>query len=147
MANMRLTSSDSVVTAHQNTPGVATPVWEVRVPEKMKYTLYNGALLAMKLRQVGGQEIDPNDTIIIAGKRPGKGLPVELWRTTYRAWTGSERDQYDSTKNALNRLRLQGGGVQLNEEHRLYIMVESSKQVDPDQSFFEVEYEEARFRD
>lgn len=148
MARLNLNHLDPQVTFTPNIPGIAFPVFKIRVPEKIVYTIRDGAVLVMKLRDKDGQEIDPTSEITFAAIRPGRRLPTEIDGKDYRAWASlSLNEQYDNNKNHMIRLEIVRGQLDLLELHEFHIMVNSPDVVDLENSLFELEVDYAPYRD
>lgn len=148
MARLNINQLDETVTFTPNIPGINSTVFTITVPEKVVYTIADGAVLVMKLRKANGDEIDPTSKVIFAGIRPGRRLPVEIDGKDYRAWHSlSLNEQYDSNKNAAIRLLISRGRLDLLELHKFMIQVESPDLVDFEQSLFELEVDYAPYRD
>src|SRR5690606_34790438 len=122
-------------------------VFAIRVPEKIVYTIFDGSVLVMKLRDSGGDEIDPTSEIVFAGIRPGRRVPVEIDGKDYRAWTMPLNDQYDLNRNNAIRLQIPRGRLDLLETHEFLIQVKSPDVVDIENSLFELEVDYAPYRD
>lgn len=148
MARLNINHLDEQVTFTPNIPGIASPVFRIRVPEKIVYTIQDGAVLVMKLRDKDGQEIDPTSEITFAATRPGRRLPVEIDGKDYRAWASlSLNEQYDNNKNQMIRLEIVRGRLDLLELHEFIIMVNSPDVVDLTNSLFELEVDYEPYRD
>lgn len=148
MARLNINHLDPQVTYTENIPGIASPVFKIRVPEKIVYTIRDGALLVMKLRDADGKEIDPTSEITFAAIRPGRRLPTEIDSKDYRAWSSLNlNEQYDNNKNQMIRLEIVRGQLDLLEMHEFWILVNSPDIVDLDNSLFELEVDYAPYRD
>jgi len=148
MARLNINHLDEQVTFTPNKPGIISTVFAIKVPEKVVYTIFDGAVLVMKLRDAEGKEIDPTSEIVFAGIRPGRRLPVEIDGKDYRAWASLPlNDQYDNNKNAAIRLEIARGRLDLLETHQFLIQVNSPDIVDLDNSLFELEVDYAPYRD
>lgn len=148
MARLNLNQLDAQVEFNPNIPNIASPVFRIRVPEKVVYTIRNGAILVMKLRDAAGNEIDPTSEVTFAAIRPGRRLPTEVDGKDYRAWASlSLNEQYDGNKNGAIRLEIVRGRLDLLELHEFLIMVDSPDVIDLTNSLFELEVDYAPYRD
>ena len=148
MAKLQINNNDDVVTYTPNVLNSPSPVWTIRVPEKIVYTIMDKALLVLKLRDLNGDEIQADTDIIFSGIRPGKRLPTEIDSKDYRPYSAlNVNEQYDSNKNGMLRLHIEKGRLDLLETHRFIIMANSGTLIDPDESFFEIEIDESPYRD
>ena len=148
MARLNINQLDEQVSYTPNKPGIISTVFTITVPEKVVYTIFDGAILIMKLRDAEGNEIDPTSEIIFSGIRPGRRLPVEVDGKDYRAWASlALNDQYDNNKNGAIRLEIARGRLDLLELHQFLIQVNSPDIVDLDNSLFELEVDYAPYRD
>lgn len=148
MQKIHINEADPVVRFTPNIPGSLTPVYTITVPEKIVYSLHDGVVLVMKLKDATGAEIADTSDILLAGIRPGRKLPVEILPKKYRAFAAlSHSEQYDNNKNGQLRLKIPRGRMDFLELHQLIIMVRSDDVVDPDESFFEIEVDESPYRD
>jgi hypothetical protein len=146
---LNLNQASDPVTFSANVAGSLTTVYKIKVPEKVVYSLYDQCLLVMQLKDSSAAQIPAVSEIVIAGIRPGRRLPVEIDGFDYRPWysLSTISDQYDSTKNGKLHIRIDGGKLDLLENHELLIQVKSTAVVDESNSLFELEIEQNPHRD
>lgn len=148
-------SPAEIVTTRPNTPGVATPVFTVRVPDGAAYilpnqttvsgVLYNGAVIVTDLRNSAGDRIRAGNLVV--GFRapnaefvtPQRALPLSNWADL--STTQQKNAQFRGTLAQSTDLNV-GPSLTLRNRSALVLSVDSPEVVDWTKSYLEVTFEE-----
>lgn len=148
-------SAAEIVTTRENTPNVATPVMNIRVPDGAAYilpnqttvggVLYNGAVIVADIRNEAGDRIRSGNLVV--GFRapnaefttPQRALPLSNWADL--TTTQQKNAQFRGTLAQATDLNV-GPSLTLRNRSSLVLMIESPEVIDWDKSYIEVTFEE-----
>ncbi|MFW6046668.1 MAG: hypothetical protein ACOCP4_02615 [Candidatus Woesearchaeota archaeon] len=149
---IQINNNKSFVNTYQNQPGVLSKIFDSIVPDKRVHTLKNGTVLILDLQDSDGNQLPANTELFLGGKRITPIWPTDIDQKSYRPYNQINSvkgvsAQYDENNQAQLLIEVSKGKLDFIEGHEISLWVESSEQIDWDNSTIEFEVQEKAYRD